>query len=115
MSKLAIVRVRGPVKSSVHVEHTLELLGISKRNWMVVIDDSLRLRGMLLRAQSVITWGIIVDDVVKLLEKCKKGRVYRLNSPRKGYGRKGTKLPFAKGGALGDRGDKINDLLVRMV
>lgn len=40
---------------------------------------------------------------------------FRLNPPIKGYGRKGIKIPFSKSGALGDRKEKINDLLKRMV
>ena len=36
-------------------------------------------------------------------------------SEKKGYGRKGIKTPFSKGGALGYRGDKINDMIQRMM
>jgi large subunit ribosomal protein L30 len=39
--------------------------------------------------------------------------VIRLHPPRKGY--EGIKRPFTMGGALGYRGDKINDLLRRMI
>lgn len=39
--------------------------------------------------------------------------VFRLHPPRKGY--EGIKRPFADGGALGDRGEAINDLLLRML
>jgi large subunit ribosomal protein L30 len=42
-------------------------------------------------------------------------RVFRLNPPRKGFERKGIKKPFKQGGALGNRGDKINLLLERML
>jgi large subunit ribosomal protein L30 len=40
---------------------------------------------------------------------------FKLNPPRKGFERKGIKVPFAQGGVLGYRKEKINDLLVRMV
>jgi len=40
---------------------------------------------------------------------------FRLAPPRKGFERKGIKLPFSLGGALGYRKDKINDLLQRMI
>ena len=36
-----------------------------------------------------------------------------LSPPRKGYG--SIKKPYSKGGALGDRGHRINDLLKRMI
>lgn len=39
-------------------------------------------------------------------------KVFRLHPPRKGY--KSTKHPFGAGGSLGDRGDAINDLILRM-
>ena len=41
--------------------------------------------------------------------------IFRLNSPRKGYGRKGLKTQYQNGGALGYRGAAINDLIKRMV
>ena len=42
-------------------------------------------------------------------------KVFRLNPPRKGYGRKGIKVPYSNHGVLGYRGVKINDLIERMV
>ena len=40
---------------------------------------------------------------------------FRLNPPRKGFGRKGIKVDFKIGGALGERKEKINDLIKRMM
>lgn len=40
---------------------------------------------------------------------------FRLKPPIKGFGRKGTKVPFSLGGTLGYRKDKINELLKRMI
>ena len=42
-------------------------------------------------------------------------KYFRLNPPKKGYGRKGIKKNFKEGGAVGYRGEKINDLIRRMV
>lgn len=39
--------------------------------------------------------------------------VFRLTPPRKGY--EGVKRSFREGGALGDRGSAINELLLRML
>ncbi len=39
--------------------------------------------------------------------------VFRLSPPRKGYG--GVKRSYREGGALGDRGSAINELLLRMM
>ncbi len=40
---------------------------------------------------------------------------FTLNPPRKGFERKGTKMPYSLGGALGYRKADINDLLRRMM
>jgi len=40
---------------------------------------------------------------------------FKLSPPRKGFERKGIKVPFAQGGVLGYRKDKINDLIKRMI
>ena len=40
---------------------------------------------------------------------------FKLNPPKKGFERKGIKVPFAQGGVLGYRKDKINNLLMRMI
>ncbi len=39
--------------------------------------------------------------------------VFRLHPPKRGY--EGTKRPFSNGGALGYRGESINDLILRML
>ena len=41
--------------------------------------------------------------------------IFRLKPPSKGYERKGIKKPYSVGGVLGYRGEKINELLERMV
>lgn len=41
--------------------------------------------------------------------------VFRLKPPKKGYERKGIKKPYSLGGALGYRGEKINELLNKMI
>jgi len=40
---------------------------------------------------------------------------FRLRPPSKGFERKGIKKPYTEGGALGYRGDAINELLKRMI
>jgi large subunit ribosomal protein L30 len=38
-----------------------------------------------------------------------------MSPPRKGFERKGIKISYSIGGALGDRKEKINELIVRMI
>lgn len=40
---------------------------------------------------------------------------FRLTPPTKGFERKGIKIPYTQGGALGDRKEEINDLIKRMI
>ena len=40
--------------------------------------------------------------------------VFRLHPPRKGHRRHGVKQPFTLGGALGYRGNEINNLILKM-
>jgi len=49
------------------------------------------------------------------LKKLRIKEVFRLRPPRKGFERKGIKKTFALGGALGNRGEKINELILRMI
>ncbi|MBD3387704.1 MAG: 50S ribosomal protein L30 [Candidatus Altiarchaeales archaeon] len=41
--------------------------------------------------------------------------LFRLNPPKKGFERKGIKKPYSVGGALGYRGEKISELIGRMM
>jgi len=54
----------------------------------------------------------VVDSSAKLEDSGVKP-VFRLHSPRKGY--KNIKKTFAESGTLGYRGDKIGDLIKRMI
>lgn len=40
---------------------------------------------------------------------------FRLHPPIGGFERKGIKMPFAKGGVLGDRADKVSLLITKML
>jgi large subunit ribosomal protein L30 len=113
--KIAVVRVRGQVHVRKEITHALRLLRLEKKNHCTVIEDQTHTKGMLEMIKNYATWGPVDDPTLALLKKRGKGPLYRLNPPRKGYGRKGIKLPFVKGGALGNRGEKMTDLIKRMV
>lgn len=142
MSKIAIVRVRGSINSSRQVRDTFNLLRLYRKNFCVVVDDTPSNKGMMVKVKDYVTYGEIDDGTYKeLLEKRseeykdresdRKGKIkykkfilvddkkikpfFRLNPPRKGFGRKGIKVSYKAKGALGYRGDKINDLLKRMI
>lgn len=121
----AVVLVRGLINSNLKVRDTLYMMRLRRKNVCVVIEKNPSNLGMLHKAKDYVTWGEIDDDTLKQLidkrseknpEDPKRTKPYfRLNAPRKGFGRKGIKMPFSVGGALGYRGEKINDLIKRML
>lgn len=112
----AVVRVRGTANIIKEIEDTFKILKITKPNHCVVIQKNPSYDGMLQVVKDYATWGEISEDMKKKLDTFSKGKkVVRLHPPRKGYGRKGTSLAFRQGGALGYRGEKIKDILERMM
>lgn len=113
----AIIRIRGVIHIHPNIAHTLTLLKLYRRNYCVLCPKTPSLLGMIHKVKDYVTWGEIDPALMEQLQKKskKEATFYRLNSPRKGYGRKGIKVPFTDGGALGYRGEKINDLLKRMM
>jgi ribosomal protein L30/L7E len=117
---LAVIRIRGNVHETHKTALIFKLLNLTNQNTLVVLEDSPTIRGMLKQIQSYVTWGVLDEAVyTQLKEKRKpvtgKNHVFRLSPPIKGFGRKGIKTPFSLKGALGNRKEKINDLLTRMM
>lgn len=123
--KFAVVRVRGLVRVRKDINYTMDLLRLYRKNYCVLIDA--KNIGMIKKVKDYVTYGEIDQETEDLLIK-KKGektkdnagkevmkKFFRLNSPKKGFGRKGIKISFSKSGALGYRGNKINDLIKRML
>jgi large subunit ribosomal protein L30 len=115
--KIAVIRIAGHVRLKNEIVDTLKMLNLNKKNSCIVILENPSMMGMIKKVKDRVTWGEIDEETYKLLkEKRDKGEKYfALNPPRGGYARKGTKLPFKMGGALGYRKDKINDLIRRMI
>ncbi len=136
------VRIRGQTGIRGDIKKTLEMLRLYKANFCIVRDASDSVKGMLYKCKDFITYGEIdektYDELVKTHGEEYTGRVtdskgkiqynkyitidgkkikpfFRLNPPRKGFERKGIKMPFNQGGALGYRGEKIADLVKRMI
>jgi len=142
-SLYAVVRVRGPVNVKKDIEDTLEFLRLNRVNHCVLVPNDKSHSGMLHKAEECITWGEINQTTLEKLlfkrgsldgsriEKVKVGElakkiisagritkdsglepVFRLNPPSKGY--KAIRRFYPKG-ALGYRGEEINELLKRMI
>lgn len=142
MTQIVAVRVRGGIGASQEVKDTLQSLNLGRQNYCTVLADTPKNQGMLKKAKDYLTWGEADEETLKQLvekrgeeskgrEQDSRGklsykrslelngkklkRFFRLNPPQKGYGRKGVKKSFSEGGALGYRGEKINDLVRRML
>ena len=139
--RIAVVLVRGMVDVTTPVKDTLAMLRLHRKNYCVVLPNTAVVQGMLHKVKDYVTWGLISDDVYaklmaargeewKARESDSKGTYvygyleingkkykpyFRLNPPRKGFGRKGIKVSFKAGGALGDRSEKMDDLIQRML
>ena len=115
MSKIAIILVRGTIATPQEIRDTLRMLKITRKNHCTFREKNESIVGMVTKVKDLVTWGELNAETEKLLTPKMQNTVVRLQPPRKGFGRKGIKLPFKVGGALGYRGAKINDLIKRMV
>jgi large subunit ribosomal protein L30 len=115
--RIAVVRIRGGINVRGTIKDTMSMLKLYRQNYCVVVNGSASTKGMIDKIKDYVAWGEIDDETFKLLteKRGKEKKFFRLNPPRGGFGRKGIKIPFKVGGALGYRGNKINDLIKRMV
>ena len=107
------------------VNDTLRMLHLHRKNYCSVHKDSPSLRGMLQKSKDYITYGTITSEAYEKLKKAKgeknpkkEGELkpfFRLHPPIGGFERKGIKTPYARGGALGDRKDKMPELITKMM
>jgi len=123
-TKIAIILIRGLIGMKSDIRATAKLFKLFRKNSCAVYDDNSVIRGMAVKLKDYVTYGTLDEETYKLLvekrgKKDKDGElktnVFRLSPPVKGFERKGTKQPFANKGALGDRKNKINDLIKRMI
>ncbi|HDD46222.1 MAG TPA: 50S ribosomal protein L30 [Candidatus Aenigmarchaeota archaeon] len=140
----AAIRIRGRVDVRREIEDTMNMLMLKRRNHCVLLPKNKSIEGMLKKVKDYVTWGELdketikavlksrgrmignkklteekIEEIIKALENGKSVRsvsgvkpVLRLNSPRKGF--KSIKLAFPKGD-LGYRGEKIKELILRMI
>lgn len=120
---IAVVRIRGVTGVNTKINDTLMMLNIHRKNYCTVVPGNPSMMGMIKKVKDFVTYGEIDEETKKLLtdkrgEKAVDGKMkpfFRLNPPKGGYERKGIKVPFSIGGVLGNRKEKINDLLKRML
>jgi large subunit ribosomal protein L30 len=139
----AVIRLKGLTGLRKDVEDTFSMLRLNRKMHCIVLKESDNVKGMLQKVRNWSTYGEIDDKVLKLLIE-KRGRkpgdkrlnkeeaeeifkkiketgkmsneikpVFRLTPPSKGF-KKSIKQHYPKG-ELGYRGEKINELLKRMI
>ena len=138
---IAVILVRGLARIRKPIKDTILMLKLKKKHQCVIVEDTPMNKGMLVKVKDYIAWGPINEETYKLLIQ-KRGKAYegrltdrkekyhyktlsfsgkhylpyfRLNPPKKGFGIKGIKVAYNASGSLGNRGEKINDLIKRMV
>lgn len=139
--RLAAIAIRGLIKLHPDLRKTMRLLHLHHTNRCVVYQGTPAIKGMLHKVKDYITWGEISEEMFQMLVQ-KRGRpflgrlmdrgqrysyhaldidgkkylpYFSLHPPRKGFERKGVKVSFKTGGALGYRGKAINELLQKML
>lgn len=115
---VAIVRVRGKVNLTPEILRTLQQLNLHAQNTCVVLPLTDSVMGMIRKVNSYVTFGMVSDKVLAELNakrKSKDENIFYLHPPRHGYGRKGIKRSYAESGALGNRKEEIDELLLRMI
>jgi large subunit ribosomal protein L30 len=138
----AVIRLRGKINVSPNVNKTFELLNLNSINNMSVWAETKQALKMIKSVENYATFGIINEETLKeLIEKkgrTKEGKIdtekvlkglkegktikemnlincFKMNPPLKGHERKGIKKPYSLGGALGNRKEKINELIKKMM
>jgi large subunit ribosomal protein L30 len=139
---IAVVKIRSKIDASDKIKFALDNLRLRNKLRCAVFLDNPSIRGQLRIVKDFTTFGTISEEFLgEMLKKRgeefttrdqdSKGKikyggflthdkkkfksVLRLHPPVGGFERKGIKKPFNLGGALGDRKDKIKDLIVRML
>lgn len=99
----AAVIIRGPIGVNHDVRDTLFMLKLRKKHAVVLLEENPVYAGMLEKAKDMIAYGPVSEAVAKKLKLKMKDGVAHLMPPRGGFERKGIKVPFTDGGALGKR------------
>ena len=113
---LAAILIRSQLHFHRELKETLQRINLHDKLNCVVVPDNSVYRGMLQRASAVLAWGSVSAETVEKLSSVRrrKGKAYRLQPPRGGFERKGIKVPYTVGGALGKR-PEMDSLIAKMI
>ncbi|HLD85010.1 MAG TPA: uL30 family ribosomal protein [archaeon] len=106
---LGVVRLKGNVGTERNLRSALASLGMKKTNMVAFMSDTSSNRGLLQRCNFIVTWGEVDEGFAKLHST---GKPISLSPPKGGFRSFHSAYPK---GDLGYRGDKIKDLIERML
>jgi len=118
---IVVIRIKGRVGLNKDIDETFNRLRMKKKYSCVVLKGSKEEMGMVKKLRDFVAYGEISDEIYKKLvekrgKKQKDGQLkpfFRLHPPRKGIE---SKKHFGVGkGVLGNNGEKINELIERML
>lgn len=66
---IAVVKVRGHISAQREARETLAMLHLTHTNHAVILDSRPEFKGMLMRAQSYLTWGEVSKETVAMMLK----------------------------------------------
>ncbi len=132
---LAVIRIRGRAGVRREIKETLERLSLPRVNNLSLVYGTKPNLGMIKKCNDYVTYGEISEELMQRLAEKKaagakteelreaftgrrKARELvrmpiRMRPPRRGY--EGIKDSYGNNGSLGYRGEKINELLKRML
>ncbi len=114
---ICVIRISGQVGLRREIVETLNRLRLRKKYSCIVIDKPTKEQlGMINKVRDFVAFGEINEEAYKKLLEKRKTKIknfFRLHPPRKGINSK--KHFGVKAGVLGNHGDRINDLVGRML
>lgn len=132
---IAVVRVRGRYGVRHTIAETMARMNVTRVNSMALLFGTKSNLGMIKKCNDFVTYGPVKEETVAKIFARKEAKAskedinalmsgkkaakeilelpIRLKPPRHGY--EGIKKGYSNGGALGYRGDEINELISRMV
>lgn len=106
---LIVIRIRGEVDISSDARTTLKMLGLKKKHTAAILPRTDSILGMIRKTNNFVAWGELSEA---MKDKIGDKTILSLKPPRSGL--KDMKKLYPKGSA-GYMGDKINDLVARMM
>lgn len=106
---LVAIRLKGSIKVRGDMDDTMQMLGLKRKHTAALLQDKPETRGMLRKANDFIAWG---EASAELEKEFKGKKAIALKPPRGGF--RSLKEMYPRGD-MGYRGEKISELIRRMM